>query len=186
MKRIIILSAVAVGLVLGSPGARAGSGTTYQPDSYQAGPTGGDTEAKPNRTAYRNVDPSTGTVTVLWANTTPGAIGCAATGGFGYLRVLHKVTSPVTKVAVAYDKATITPFTWLKANVRGLVKGVDTYIGSAALRGQMANDGGTLVIPLDKAPDAGSVMTIDFGIETASACPNADGGTATFPTVAVF
>ncbi len=181
MKRTFFLLAASGALLLTSgPSAQAG-GTTYRAP-YERGPGG---PAAPSRTQYSDVNTNTGQVTILSASLTPGAIGCAANGSYGYLRVNHPVTAAVGKVSVVYEKASITPFAWLKVNVRGVVNGVDTYLGSKQLRGQLVNDSGTLVADLDKAPDPGSTMTIDFGIESGSACPNADGGTATFPAVAV-
>lgn len=181
MKRSILLAAAGVALFASAPAAQAG-GTVYRAP-YKAGPVSG--AARQPALERVDVNTSTGQVTVFRANGTPAAIGCAATGGYGYLRVEHPATSADDDVYVAYEKASITPFTWLKVNVRGVVGGVEQYIGSAALRGQLVSDSGVLSVDLDQAPDAGSVMTIDFGIETASACPNADGGTATFTAVAV-
>ncbi len=181
MKRSILLI-TAVGLALGMPDAQASYNTTYRAP-YEAGPSA-DAGSGATRD-YTDVNTATGEVTVLRANATPGAIGCAARGNYAYLRVEHPVGDRVKQVTVVYEKASITPFTWLKVNVRGQVGGVDQYVGSQDVRGQKLNESGNLIVEIKRAPDLGSTMTIDFGIETASACPNADGGTATFPAVAV-
>lgn len=181
MKRTILLAALGVALVSSAPSAQAG-GTVYRAP-YQAGPVAA--AARQPAVDRAEANTSTGEVTVIRANATPGAIGCAATGGFAYLRVEHPATGAERHVHVVYEKASITPFTWLKVNVRGVSDGADVYVGSTQLRGQLVNESGVLTVDLTEVPDAGSAMTIDFGIETASACPNADGGTARFSAVTV-
>lgn len=186
MKRILLLIA-AIGLAAGtlatSPSASA-SGTTYRAP-YATGPVSDPEDDGGGEFTYSDVDPATGQVDIMSLNIVPGAIGCAATGAFGYLRVVHDVTGPVNKVMFAYSGASLTQYAWLKLNVRGIVGGAEQYIGSKAVRGQMVHDSGTFVADLDKAPDVGTQMTIDFGIESGSACPNADGGRATFSAVSV-
>jgi hypothetical protein len=185
MKRILLLIA-AIGLAAGTlatPPASA-SGTTYRAP-YAMGPVSDPEDDGGGEFTHSGVNPATGQVDILSLNIVPGAIGCAATGAFGYLRVIHDVTGPVSKVMFAYSGASLTQYAWLKLNVRGIVGGAEQYIGSKAVRGQMVHDSGTFVAELDKAPDLGSQMTIDFGIESGSACPNADGGRATFATVTV-
>jgi hypothetical protein len=173
VKRMIPAAAAALALFVGVPGAQAAD-KTYTP-AYTAGPSGGDSASKVT------VDPATGKVQVLQLSTTPGAIGCAAKGGYGYLRVQHVVTAAVTRVAVAFTDASMTPFAWLKVNVRD-EKG---YVGSLSVRGQKVAEAGTLNVILDRSPAVGKTMTIDFGMEVASACPNADGGMVTYPSVTV-
>lgn len=181
MKRSILLLAVAVGLLAGWPSAHAS--TTYRPGSYEAGPR---YSGPANRTSHIEANKDTGKVTVLWANATPGAIGCPAYGGFAYLRVAQAATGEVLKRAmVAYSGATLSQYAWLKVNVFEQLGDTRTSIGSLAVRGQKANERGTLVVPLDRTPVEGSTMFVDFGIETGSACPNADGGTVVFDTVAI-
>lgn len=182
MKRSILLVAMAVGLLAGSPAAQASS-TTYRPGMYQVGPA---YSGPAHRTSYVEANKDSGKVTVLWANPTPGAIGCPAVGGFAYLRVAQAATGEeLTRAIVAYSGATLSQYAWLKVNVFEQVGDTRTSIGSLADRGQMANETGQLVVKLDRPPVAGSTMFVDFGIETASACPNADGGTAVFDVVAI-
>ncbi len=182
MKRITLLLAVAALAVIGMPRAEA-SGTTYRAP-FAAGPTsdGGDGGGE---YTYSSVDPATGQVDILSLNIVPGAVGCGATGAFGYLRVSHTVTEPVNRVMFAYSGASLTQYAWLKLNARGVVDGVEQYVASKGVRGQMLNDSGIFVAELDSQPDLGSVMTIDFGLESGSACPNADGGRVTFSAVSV-
>lgn len=183
MKRSILLLAVAVGLLAGWPSAQA-SGTTYRPGSYQVGPR---YSGPAHSTNYVEANKDTGKVTVLWANVEPGAIGCKTYGGFAYLRVARAITTETLQRAlVAYDSAILSQYAWLKVNVFEQVGDTRTSIGSTAVRGQMVNDSGTLVVPLDRTPVEGSMMFVDFGIETASACPNADGGSAVFNSVAIY
>lgn len=186
MKRILLLIA-AIGLagatLVTAPSASAG-GTTYRAP-FQAGPASTSADDDGGEFTYSSVNPSTGQVDVMSLNIVPGAIGCGATGAFGYLRVNHTVGGAIDKVMFAYSGASLTQYAWLKLNIRGVVNGVEQYLGSKAVRGQMVHDSGTFVTALDKQPDLGSVMTIDFGIESGSACPNADGGRVTFSTVTV-
>lgn len=186
MKRIILLLA-AVGLaaasVVGPPGAQAG-GTTYRAP-FEVGPASSSADDDGGEYTYSSVNPATGQVDVLSLNVVPGAIGCGATGAFGYLRVSHPVTGSIGKVMFAYSGASLTQYAWLKLNVRGVVDGVEQYLGSQQARGQMVHESGTFVTELNKQPDLGSVMTVDFGIESGSACPNADGGRVTFSAVTV-
>lgn len=189
----LLLAALAVGLMAALPGpgtvgVQAASGTTYHAP-YKAGPSGPVAEdpQKEHRTHYTDVNTETGEITLAWVNTTPGAIGCAAQGGFAFLSVDHVVSEAISSVAVVYENATITPFTFLKVNVRQAVEGgAKEYIGSTRVRGQMAHESGVLIVDLDGSPAPGSVITVDFGMETASACPNADGGQATFSAVSVY
>lgn len=193
MKRTILLLAVGLGVASGVPGAdaRPDKSTVYRAP-YQLGPTSPAPNSSPDPRnpdaavrEHKDIDPATGKMTLLRANGTPGAIGCGTRGIFGYFRVEHPVNDVVTRVSVVYEKAAITPFTWLKVNVYGTVDGVSRYLGSEDLRGQLVGDSGTLVANLDDAPDLGTTLTVDFGMEAASACPNTDGGTATFPAVSV-
>lgn len=184
MKRTLVLVALAVGLLAGSPAAQA-SGTTYRPGMYEVGPQYSPAEgASAHRTNYIEANPNTGKVTVLWANATPGAIGCPAVGGFSYLRITKQITTEtLDRVLLAYQDATISQYAWVKVNVFEVFEGTRTSIASTALRGQLLNARSTFVLPVDRSPVPGSTLLVDFGIETASACPNADGGTVTFTTV---
>lgn len=181
MKRIILLTA-AVGLAgaIGTPGAQAG-GTTYRAP-YSAGPQTANVGS-----GYIDVNTDTGEVTVFKVNPVPGAIGCSAQGAMGYLQVSHPINGTEDKVMLVYKNASLTQYSWLKVNVYATSDGATKAVGSFSQRGQKVAETGTIVVPLDTAGLEGATgaLTIDFGIETGSACPNADGGTVTFPAVAV-
>lgn len=167
---VVAIAATAL-LATSSPATAA---TTYAAP-YESGPSGGD--------QYNHIEasPDDGTVTVLRANPTPGAISCGGSGGFAYLRVAHPVTASVTSAVVAYDAATTSPFTWISVEARDSTG----YIGSGRIRGPMAADAGRLVVTFDRAPVVGDTLTVDFGLQVASACPNVDGGTVHFPEVSI-
>jgi hypothetical protein len=173
VRKIITIGVIAAAMLIGgTPSARA---ETVYAAPYTAGPKGGDTQN------HTTVDTATGTVRILRVSTTPGAIGCAATGGYAYLRVLHQVTERVTFARFDYADASLSPFAWLVATVRV----GDEYIGSIKVRGPVVNDAGSLRIVFDEEPAIGDTLTIDFGLELASACPNVDGGTVRYPQVRV-
>jgi hypothetical protein len=173
----VVLSAVAL---LGP--ARAD--TTYT--TFTQGPSSR-TGTDPSKDEFNNhetADPSTGQVTVLRANPTPGVLNCAGTGVFDYLRVTG--AGPVSTVSVAYTQAVTTPFTFIDATIR-LVNpdgSIGDYLGpEAKLRGPTANGSGALTIKLDVPITDGSGFVVDMGLITSSACPNVDGGTVTFTGV---
>jgi len=183
-KAILLIAAVGVAGVAGIPTAQA-NGTTYRAP-YQAGPSGGTAGDGGLERTHSSVDPATGTVSVFQASVVPGPVGCAATGPMAYLQVQHPINGDEDKVLIAYDDATLSQYSWLKVNVYAPVDGETIAIGSFAQRGQKVAEDGNIVVALDDvALEPGSTMTINFGIEVGSACPNVDGGTVKFPTVAV-
>lgn len=169
MKRLVVILAAAA--MLAAPaGARAGT-TSYEPGSYALGPAGGD---QWNRSM---ADPATGEMTVVRANPTPGAFNCGGAGGFANFAVGHTATA-TTRVVVSYADAIIDPYTWINVGVR---QG-DGYLASTVARGLTLGDGDVTV---DLPAPASGPITVWFGIQVASACPNVDGGHATFTSVTI-
>jgi hypothetical protein len=190
-RRILIALAVAVLAVVAGP-AKATS--TYTASSYQRGPTSAywnpDT-ADPTGVAGAvasdrsnnqvMVDPSTGDVTILRHNPTPGALDCAGNGPFGYLRV--DAVGPASTVKVDFTNLAMDGYTWVNVIVRDVA---GTYLGpEGRLRGPAAAPTGSLTVTLDEPAAPGQHFVVDFGLLAASACPNVDGGRATFTGVTV-
>ena len=126
------------------------------------------------------VDESTGEVVVIrhqLAGVT-GGLGCGGSGGFAFLQVKHRASQPVKHVTVTYDQALVDPYTFLKVSVR---KG-GSYLATTNVRGPVLGHG-TYRVTLRQA--AQGTLTLWFGIEVSSACPNIDGGRAIFTGVAV-
>jgi hypothetical protein len=182
-RRVVVGAVVLAAVSLLGP-ARAD--TTYT--TFTQGPSS-PTSNSPGQDEFNNhemADPSTGQVTVLRTNLAPGALNCAGTGAFDYLRVT--AAGPVSKVTVAYTNATLDAFTFVEATVRSVdANGTPVdYLGPAAQkRGPVAGATGTLSITLDAPIADSSGFVVDVGLYTASACPNVDGGTVTFTGVTV-
>jgi hypothetical protein len=153
--------------------APADADTTYSAP-YETGPQG---STKDN---HVEIDPATGRVTVLRTNLAPGAVDCGGSGPFSYLRI-HAV-GPASRVTASYTEAVIDPYTWIKVLVKDEAA---NFLAPAAIdRGPIVGDG-SVTATLSPAVAEGVPFTVDFGLETASACPNIDGGTLRFTGVAV-
>ncbi len=168
MKRLVLLAAV---LAIVAPVNVLAAPATYSAP-YLAGPEGGDQYNQKSRNL------ATGEMTVLRINPAgiSGGLGCGGTGGFSNFLVKHDAAEPVKTVTVAYTDAIIDPYTWITVSVR---QG-EGFLGTQVERGIIAGDG-TVTLTL-RSPASGP-LDIWFGIQVASACPNVDGGTATFTSV---
>jgi hypothetical protein len=155
---------------------------------YTAGPQGGD-----NHTVA-NADPQTGKVTIFQHNTRQAAfVNCAGRGPWATLRVTHPVSDPVSTVHISYRDATLTDNVVMNAVVTGSSSG---WLGHGGSLGPKVNDTGVIDIPLRATPIPGEKLTIQFGLQVHAGClpypilglPGsrpAEGGTASFPAVAV-
>lgn len=168
--RKLMVGAAALGLALALP---AGADTAYHPP-FEAGPQGGDGNNQ------IMTDPSTGRVTIVRANVSPGAFNCGGNGPFAFLRVSG--TGPVSHVKATFTQAVVDPYTWVEVLVKDAAGEFATP--AAIERGPLAGDG-SLEFDLAEPIADGAAFTIDVGLETASACPNVDGGTVMFTEVAV-
>lgn len=169
IRRMLVCGALAASMI---PGAAHASTTTVAPP-YLSGPRGGD--------QYNNViaDPNTGEMTVLRVNPTgpSGGLGCGGSGGYANFEVdLASAPAGLQSVTVSYSQAVVDPYTWINVGVRQ----DDHYLGSRVERGVLAGSG-TVTVPVSGG-HAGA-MQVWFGIQTASACPNVDGGHAIFDSV---
>ncbi len=169
MRRAGIAALGAAGLLAAFvPAATAGGrpARTFVPP-YRAGPSGGD--------QYNVVvaDPSSGEVAVTRAYPYPGAFNCAGSGGFAYLRVPAVDTGPVSSVTLDLDRVAVDGYSWVSLLVRDAH---GHWLGSRTQRGPLAGSA-RVTAPVAWTPAlVGTAITIDFGLEVASACPNADGG----------
>ena len=169
VRRILICGALAATMVPG--GARAA--TTSFPPPYKAGPQGGDANN------YYSSDPSTGDMTVVRValQGPSGGLGCGGSAGFSNFAIDTTAPDALKSVTVHYKQATIDPYTWI--NVGVLQDG--HYVNTEVRRGILAAEDGAVTVSLSGA-HAGPI-TVWFGLQTASACPNVDGGRATFSSV---
>lgn len=174
---LAIVAALLLGAFVGAaPAAKKGKGDVHEPP-YKQGPSGGD------EFNYHSVDPDAGEVWVgrLFPGIPP-VVGCAPEPAAGYamLRVPHKTTSSFDKVTVAYN-AQLEPYAWLTAGVRAAN---GEWLGVAKFQGPHIGDG-KLKVDLHTRPQAGTTVTIEFGIQLGDACPQFGFGHATFPSVTV-
>jgi plastocyanin len=171
---LITATVAALGAVVGAaiPLDAAAAGTYTAP--FQAGPQGGDSSNVVKE------DPAHGRVTVVRVHPNVGVFNCAGQGGFADLRVATAVPSATSSVAVEYSAETaLDAYSWITLLVRD---GAGNWLGGIQRRGPLAG-AGTLQTALAGTVASGSAITVQFGIQVASACPNADGGTVQFSAV---
>ena len=167
-----LLAAVATAVTFaGSSPADAAKAKSYQAP-FKAGPSGGDSFS------YHSAD-SSGTVTVGRVYPIPGAINC--TKGGPYAKLLVPVKAPVSKIVVSYDSAAIDNFTFAMI---GLHDNKGDWFGTKQVRGFVTGSGTITFVPDGR--QGNGPLTIEFGLQQSSACPNADAGTIHFSKVQVF
>ena len=172
MRRLMGTALVAVALLaLQAPSTAAPSKTYTAP--FAVGPSGGDSDG------YASADPQ-GRVTVFRVYPAPGPINCPGAGHYAYLKVVHKLTGPVHKVTAAYDQALVDPYVHVSVGVRDVT---GRWIGNAKPAG--LTDSGSIVVPVRWDKTVRGPLQVIFGLEVATACPHADGGTINFTSVLV-
>lgn len=172
---LVVLAAgtAAAGLLLSPTLLDASAPGTYTAP-FQSGPHGGD------QYNIVNENPTTGRVTVLRASPFPGAFNCAGQGGFADLRLTTAVPVSTSAVTVRYGAETVLDaYSWITLFVRD---GAGNWLGGTQRRGPLAG-AGALGTSLAATLPPGSVITVLFGVQVASACPNVDGGTVGFSSV---
>lgn len=139
---------------------------------FAAGPQGGD------QFNLIQADAATGDMTVLRVNPAgiSGGLGCGGSGGFANFEVTVPSPSVIAEIAVLYDSALVDPYTWINVGVR---RG-SNFVASRVQRGILVG-GGTVVVRPEVPVQA--PVTVRFGIQVASACPNVNGGHAVFTQV---
>lgn len=180
MKRSMLaglIAALALGLV-GAPASADGE-TSYAPP-YDEGPSGGDAVSHSQRS-------DDGRIAIVRATPHPGGISCPGDGAFAKWQVDHELTGPVETITVQYSEAAIDPFVFVLLSAR---RADGEWLGSEQVRGPLVGDG-EVALTLDPAlfDDGtlapGEVLTIQFGLEMASACPHVNAGTARFTELTV-
>jgi hypothetical protein len=172
--RIAAVAAV-LSLMLTSGAVAADTSATYTPP-FAAGPQGGDSFS------HRSANTEDGRVLVGRAYPVFNPIQCGPGGAFARLQVNHTITAPITKVSATFTEALVDPYTFVSVALRD-AKG--NWLASTRTRGPIT-EGDTITANLFKAsPQAGQVVTVQFGLDMASACPHVNGGTARFTTITV-
>lgn len=182
MKRILLILALAALLV-----PSIGHAASYGPP-YEMGPTcpGPDPDCTADDFNYINADPQTGEMTVLRVNPAgvSGGLGCSGSAGWANFAKTISTSTSFESVTVSYTNALVDPYSFIKVAVRQN----DEFVDTVDLRGSVLGDGS---ITVDLKPTASGpvrepvtgTITVWFGIHVASACPNIDGGHATFTSV---
>lgn len=177
VSRTIRFTIVALlALVIVVPVSGRAAETTYTAP-YTMGPQGGDTNN------HFDVHPDTGQMTVLRVQAAgiSGGLGCGGSGGFSYFSVTHP--SPgAQSVTVSFTDAIIDPYTFIHVAVR---QG-SSFLTSKGLQGLIVHPVvGATSLTVNLGTPSTDALEVWFGIQVTSACPNIDGGTAKFTSVAV-
>jgi hypothetical protein len=162
-----------VGVLAVGNGADA-AGTTRYAAPFKVGPSGGD------QFSYHDAS-ADGNVTVGRIYPIPGAINCNKGGPYAKLFVQHKAVKPVKKIVLTYDSAAVDNFTFLMLGLRA----GHHWLGSTTVRGVLTGSGTVTLRPPRQQGDLPRVLTIEFGLQQSSACPNADVGTVHISQVEV-
>lgn len=170
--RLALLAAVAGVAVSITPAGATTSHTYTAP--FTVGPTGGDAWSIHQAN-------SSGTVTVARVYPIPGVINCVKGGPYARLLVTVRARHPVRRIVASYDSAAFDPFTFLTV---GLHDGKRWY-GSASVRGFVAGTGTVTLVPDRQRGPFPRRLTVEFGLQQSSACPNADEGTVHFSRLVV-
>jgi hypothetical protein len=176
-----LLAALVAVLTLGVSGTAvsAGNGATYTPP-YADGPAGGG----PGSFMQRHAD---GRMVVGRVYPVPGVINCAGGGTFAKFEVPHTLTGPVSSVTATFTDAAVDQFVFAVLSVRDED---GDWLDTTQRRGPFLLDG-ELTVELDEhlfgedGLGPSDVLTIQFGLEMASACPHANGGTVRFVHIEV-
>jgi hypothetical protein len=165
LRAAVGLAAASV-LALGNGADAAGGGTTRYSAPYRLGPSGGDSFS------YHDASEE-GTVTVGRVYPIPGAINCTKGAPYAKLLIQHKAAKPVKKIVLSYDSAAVDNFTFLMLGLRA----GNHWLASKTVRGVLTNTGTVTLRPPKEQGALPRLLTIEFGLQQSSACPNADIGT---------
>jgi hypothetical protein len=168
MRRALAAALLACGLLAVPSGAAPAK--TYLPP-YAIGPTGGDADG------FASADPK-GRVTVLRVYPAPGPISCPGEGHYATLKLVHRLTSPVRRVTVAYNQTFVDPYVYVSVGVRDAT---GRWIASKKAPG--LTDSGNVVVPVRWDKTVRGPLQVVFGLELSTACPHADAGTINFTSV---
>lgn len=170
IRRVSILVAVVALLV---PSLSQAATTTYE-RPFANGPSGGDSFNTVER------DGSTGEMSIVRFNPTPvnGGLGCGGSGGWARFEIAHTAATAVKAVSVNYSMAVIDPYSFIVVSIYKDGAFVDTEV----VRGPILGDGTVVLEPRTAATGA---MSIWFGLEMSSACPNIGFAQTVFESVTV-
>jgi hypothetical protein len=174
VSRTLALLAAAAALTTVIPAAAAPAKTYQAP--FRLGASGGD------QFSYHNAS-TDGTVTVARVYPIPGIINCTKGGPYAKLIVEHKATKAVRKIVVSYDSAAVDNFTFV---MLGLRDARHHWYGSTTVRGLVSGSGTVTLVPDRPQGRFPRTLTVEFGLQQSSACPNADAGSIKFTKVAVL
>lgn len=172
--RIVVVAALVGALLpIGGAGA-AGKAKTYGAP-YEEGPTGGD------QWSMQQANAADGRIMVGRVYPIFNPISCAPGGSMAKLQVIHKVTGKVRNVTADFAEAGLDQYSFVTLAVKDS-KG--KWLASTRQRGPIAG-GGTITAKMFGKVRRGEKLTVQFGLEAASACPNASGAMARFTQVTV-
>jgi hypothetical protein len=174
VRLLAVASLLAVGVV-SAPSASAGSAKSYSAP-FTVGANGGD------QWSYHSASKD-GTVTVGRVYPIPGAINCTKGGPYARLFITHKATRPVSKIVASYTNAAVDNFTFVQLSLRDAA---GHWYGTKTVRGFVQGSGTVVLRPDHPQGRFPRSLTVEFGLQQSSACPNADAGTITFTKVQVF
>jgi hypothetical protein len=176
-----VLAAIAVLSLLVLPGASAAEDTvTYHPP-FAEGTVGGDQWTR----SFSDAD--SGRLFMGRGNPIPGVTNCAAGRAHIHWQVEHEVVTPISAVTATMSDVALDGYTWVTLSI----KDADgEWLAYKADRGPIVmSDEVTATLfddlPEDLVPEAGDALTIEFGLQLASACANVNGGTARFTELSV-
>jgi len=170
IRRASVLIAVVALLV---PSGASAATTTYG-RPFANGPSGGDEFNTIER------DGATGEMSIVRLYPTPvgGALGCGGSGGWATFEIAHTAVSTIESVAVAYTGALVDPYSFVTVAVYQ----DGAFVDSKVVRGPVLGDG---TVELEPRTAASGDVTIWFGLQMSSACPNIGMAEAVFESVTV-
>ena len=174
LGRLAVVAALVVALLPAGGSLAVAKGKSYTAP-YKEGPTAGD------QWAMSSATPDDGRILIGRAYPIFNPISCAPGGAMAKLTIKHKVTGKLKSVTADFTEAAFDGYTFATVAVKD-AKG--KWLASDRVRGPLAGDGSVTAKLFDTAK-RGDVVTIHFGMEMASACPNLGGGTARFTQVTV-
>ena len=172
--RILVVAALVGALLpMGGAGA-AGKATTYEAP-YAEGPTAVD------QWSMQQASAEDGRIIVGRMYPIFNPISCAPGGSMAKLQVIHKATTRIRAVTADFDQAGLDQYSFVTVAVTDAKV---RWLASTRQRGPIVS-GGTVTAKLFDRVRKGEKLTIQFGLEAASACPNASGAMARFTKITV-
>jgi hypothetical protein len=180
-KTTRVVMTLAVLSLIALPGASAEETTTAYHPPFAEGTVGGDQWTR----SY--ADAASGRLFMGRGNPIPGVTNCTAGQAHIHWLVEHEVTTPFEEVTASFTDAAVDGYTWVTVSVK------DTdgeWLAYQSDRGPtVLSDAVTATLfddlPRQLVPQIGDTVTIEFGLQLASACANANGGTVRFTEITV-